>query len=111
MNLSIGNEKFLNCLKLANLTPVFKKGARTSKNNYRPVNIFPIFSKILEKILQKQFSVFFSNILLKFQCWFQNGYGTQSCSLMILEFFKDNTDKEKAFGALLTDLSKVFDCL
>ena len=29
----------------------------------------------------------------------------------MLEFFKDATDKSKAFGALLTDLSKAFDCL
>ena len=32
-NKPLENGKFLNCLKLANITPVFKKGARTSKNN------------------------------------------------------------------------------
>ena len=30
---------------------------------------------------------------------------------MLLEFWKDSTDKHKAFGTLLTDLSKAFDCL
>ena len=30
---------------------------------------------------------------------------------MMLEFFKDTANKNKAFGALLTDLSKAFDCL
>ena len=34
-NESIDKQKFPNCLKLANIRPVFKKGARTSKNNYR----------------------------------------------------------------------------
>ena len=29
---------------------------------------------------------------------------------MMLAFFKDATDKNKAFVALLTDLSKTFDC-
>ena len=29
----------------------------------------------------------------------------------MLEFLKDVTDKNKAFGVLLTDLSKAFDCL
>ena len=28
----------------------------------------------------------------------------------MLEFFEDATDKNKAFGALQTDLSKAFDC-
>ena len=48
-NKSLENGKFPNCLKLANITPVFKKDARTSKNNYRPVSIFSVFSKIFEK--------------------------------------------------------------
>ena len=30
---------------------------------------------------------------------------------MMLEFWKDATDKNKAFEALLTALSKAFDCL
>ena len=42
-NKSLENGKFPNCLKLANIIPIFKKGPRTSKNNYRPVSIFPIF--------------------------------------------------------------------
>ena len=48
-NKSLDNGKFPNCLKLANITTVFKKDARTSKNNYRPVSIFSVFSKIFEK--------------------------------------------------------------
>ena len=42
---------------------------------------------------------------------FEKEYGTQSCSLLMLEFFKNATQKNKAFGALLTDLSKEWDCL
>ena len=37
---SVGKWKFLIFLKLANIKPVFKKGARTLKNNYRPVCIY-----------------------------------------------------------------------
>ena len=69
-NKSLENGKFPNCLKLANITPVFKKGPRTSKNNYRPVSILPIFSKIFERLLSRQLSEFFDNILSKFQCGF-----------------------------------------
>ena len=39
------------------------------------------------------------------------GYGAQHCLLMMLETWKEATDNNKAFGALLTDLSKAFDCL
>ena len=54
-NKVLENAKFPNCLKLANITPVFKKGARTSKNNYRPVSILPVFSKIFERLLLDNF--------------------------------------------------------
>ena len=57
-NESLEKSKFPDCLKLANVTPVFKKGARTSKNNYRPVSILPILSKLLEGLISKQLSEF-----------------------------------------------------
>ena len=109
-NKALENGKFPNCLKLANITPVFKKDSRTSKNNYRPVSILPVFSKIFERLLSRQLSEFFDNILSKFQSGFRKGYGTQHCLLLMLEIWKEATDNNKAFGALLTDLSKAFDC-
>ena len=100
-NKSLENGKFPNCLKLANITPVFKKVARTSKNNYIPVSILPAFSKVFERLLSRQLSEFFDNILSKFQCGFRKGYGTQHCLLLMLEIWKEATDNNKAFGALL----------
>ena len=40
-------------LKNANITPVFKKGFRSSKNIYRRVSILPIVSKIFENLLSE----------------------------------------------------------
>ena len=37
--------------------------------------------------------------------------GTQHCLLIMLEKFKESADKGNEFGALLTDLSKAFDCI
>ena len=42
---------FPSILKTTNITPVLKKCFRGSKNNYRPVSILPIISKIFEKLL------------------------------------------------------------
>ena len=41
----------------------------------------------------------------------RKGCSTQHCLLNLLDKWKNSTDKSKAFGALLTDLSKAFDCL
>ena len=76
-NKSLENGKFPNCLKLANITPVFKPGVRISQNNYIPTSILPVFSKIFERFLSRQLSEFFDNILSIFQCGFRKDYGTQ----------------------------------
>ena len=59
----------------------------------------------------KQISEFFENIFSKNQCGFRKGHSTQQCLLAMLEKWKRSVDSGKAFGALLTDLSKAFDCL
>ena len=48
---------------------------------------------------------------MKYLCVFGTGYSTQQCLLALLEKWKAAVDKGKVFGALLTDLSKAFDCL
>ena len=56
-------------------------------------------------------SVYFDKFLSDQQCGFRKGYSTQYCLLNLLEKWKNSVDKGKSFGALLTDLSKAFDCL
>ena len=43
--------------------------------------------------------------------WIQEGHSAQHCLLSMLEKWKSAVDNKKMFGALLTDLSKAFDCL
>ena len=56
-------------------------------------------------------SEFFDNIFSKYQCGFQKGYSAQHCLLVMIEKWKKVVDNGGAFGALLTDLSKAFDCI
>ena len=102
---------FPNFLKNAMITPVHKKGAKSSKDNYRPVSILSDLSKIYEGLLFKQISEFFEPIVSKFQCGFRKGYSAQHCLLAMLEKWKMAVDNKRNFVALLTDLSKALDCL
>ena len=45
---------FSNNLKLADVTPVFKKEDASLLKNYRPVSVLPVVSEIYERIMQKQ---------------------------------------------------------
>ena len=50
-------------------------------------------------------------ILSKYQCGFRKGFNAHYCQLSMIEKCKESVDNGGAFGALMTDLSKVFDCL
>ena len=45
------------------------------------------------------------------QCDFRKGFSAQQCPLAMLEKWKSAVDNKRTFGALLTNLSKAFDCL
>ena len=110
-NECVGKDVFPSILKNTNITSVFKKGFRGSKDNYRPVNIIPIISKIFEKLLIKQIIVYMGKFLSKYLCGFRKGYNAQHCPLAMIEKWKKAVDNGNVFGALLMDLSKAFDCL
>ena len=111
INDSIKPFTFPSCLKEADVTPIHKKDKKDKKENYRPVSILPFLSKIFERSIFIQRSTFFEDIFSKQQCRFRKGYNTQQCLLKMLEKWKRSVDGDKVFDALLTDLSKAFDCL
>ena len=82
---SLENGKVPNCLKLANIMPVFKKGAHTSKNNYRLASNIDLTIQLLE---------FLDNILPKFQFSFRKNCETQHCLLLMLEIWKGDSKRQ-----------------
>ena len=82
-----------------------------TKSNYRPVSLLPIPSKIFEKVLSSQLSVYFDKIFDDFLCAFRKGHGCQTTLLRLLEDLKYALDNNEFIAAILMDLSKAFDCL
>ena len=85
VNSSIKSSLFPSCLETADVTPLYKRGKKDLKDNYRPVSILPVLSKLYERSLFKQISEFFENIFSKNQCGFRKGHSTQQCLLAMLE--------------------------
>ena len=54
---------------------------------------------------------YFDKFFVKHQCGFRNGYNAQDYLLVMIEKMKEARDKNKVCAAVLTDLSKAFDCL
>ena len=105
------SNEFPSFLKLADVMPVFKKDSKNSKHNYRSISILKKISKVYERVIFKQVGDFMENCFSKSQYGFRKGYNTQQCLIALIEKWKSATDQGKSFGALLTDLSRAFDCL
>ena len=110
-NDSVLRSEFPASLKFADVTPAHKKDDRTVEDNYRPVSILPSVSKVYERTMHVEFFSFVNKFLSPFLFGFRKGYNTQQCLIVMLERWKKAIDQGKLAGALLTDLSKAFDCL
>ena len=88
INNGIANSHFDSDLKLADLTPVDKDDDTKNKKNYRNVSLFPIVSKIFEKI-----TTYVEDIQSHFLCGYRKGFSAQHALLFILEKWRKSLDK------------------
>ena len=79
--------------------------SKIKKDNYRPISTLRNVSKIYERCL------YFDEILSKYQCGLSKGFNAQDCLISMISKWKESVDNNGAFGALMTDLSKAFECL
>ena len=91
---------FPDSLKLAEITPVFKKKDALDKTNYCPVSVLPIVSKLFEKIVQK-LNGFISNCFSPYLCCYRKGYNMQQALLVLIEKWKKNLDDKSYEGVVL----------
>ena len=66
-------------LKFAEAFPIYKKNDKKDNRNYRPISLLSNISKVYERCMQEQLDKYFSDLLLKYQCGFRQGYETQNC--------------------------------
>ena len=68
-NHSIKLNSFPRSCKIVKIKPLFKKGSKTDPQNYRPISLLPILSKIVETVIHDQTQELLSKskILYRFQ--------------------------------------------
>ncbi len=96
--------KFATDLKKADITPLHKKLANIYKENYRPVSLLPLVSKIFERLMLKQMKPFIESFLSKWLCGYRMGFNAQYTLIAMIEKMKTMLDKSGGiFGAVLMD--------
>ena len=111
-NQCVDNNEFPFDAKVAEVVPVHKKNDNLNIMNYRPVSILPSMSKVLEKLILRQMTLFLKKILDPRIAAYRQGYSCQDVLVLrLVEDWKRALENRKHFGAVLMDLSKAFDCL
>ena len=111
INLSIFTSTFPEEMKIAKVTPLHKKKDKTVVENYRPISVLSIVSKILEKAVCVQIEKYFkeNDIIYEYQSGFRHDYSTETCLIHLTDYLRTNISKGQFVGMVLLDLQKAFD--
>ena len=99
-------------LKKAIVIPLFKNGDPNIFNNYRPISLLPIFSKVMGKVIYARCISFLKkkkHILYEYQFGFRGNHSTNHALSLLLEKLAQHMKMVKKTIGLFWDFSKAFD--
>ena len=100
--------------KIARVTPVLKAGDKTKLENYRPISIVPVISKVVEKWIASLLTDHLNsgnNPLHPMQFGFRKYHSTETAIRYFHENIKGLLDQGGYMGAVFLDLKRAFDSL
>lgn len=88
---------FPDALKIAKVTPIHKSGTKTDPNNYRPISVLPVISKIFEKVIYSRLDTYLNsvNFLYKRQYGFRSQSNTLSATADLITATQTNIDQKR----------------
>ena len=78
---------------------------------FRPASILNTFSKIYGQVIKKQIVLGIDKFLSPKISAYKLSYSTQHVITSFIEDWEEKLDQKFLVGAVLTDLSKAFDCI
>lgn len=113
INLSITSGVFPSVFKTAKVIPLYKSNDKANLNNYRPISLLSIISKVLEKCVKEQLQSFLENnsILSQRQFGFRKGKNSSEALFLLNKDVTELINNNKKCILLFIDLAKAFDSL
>ena len=112
INTSIAQNVFPENAKTASVIPLDKgKPNKNEMSNIRPVSVLNTFSKIYERVIKDQIVCGMEKYFSPFLSAYRKNYSSQNILISLTEEWRKNFSNNFVVGAVLTDLSKAFDCI
>ena len=110
-NLSSKTGIYIDEWKLARVIPIYKSEDKRKCENYRPISILPIVSKIFEGDVFSQIYSFLNRhaLLSKFQSGFRPKHGTLAALIQMCDRWLTDMDDGKINEVFFLDICKAFD--
>lgn len=110
-NLSFSQGVFPKMLKSSVVVPILKKDKSIKFDNIRPISLLSIFSKIIEKLMQKRLIKYLDKIKLIScnQFGFQKGKSTEDALVVFTSRIYNGFNSNERVSALFVDFKKAFD--
>ena len=110
-NQSINKSTFPRKWKEAKVSPLHKNGPHDDVNNYRPISILPVLSKVLEKHVHDCLSVYLNenNLLHRTQSGFRWQHSCETALVHMIDSWLNAMDNGELVGIVLVDFKKAFD--
>ena len=110
-NKSVSTGEVPSLWRQANVVPIFKKGDRSEKSNYRPISLTSVIGKMLESIIAKRIREHLevNELIADSQHGFTKG---KSCLTNLLSFYRtvyEAADVGDSYDVIYLDFSKAFD--
>ena len=98
-------------MKMANITPLYKKKDKLNRDNYRSVNLLIALSKVFEKIISNQIYDHMQSLFHVYLSGFRKRHGCHDILIRLTEDWRMALDNGDTIGVVAIDLSKAFDCM
>lgn len=98
-------------LKISKISPIFKSGDKKCVNNYRPISVLSVFSKIVEKIIKKRMLQYIDHYVStdEYQYGFLKNSSTLSATVDFVNHISKALDRGEIAVVVYIDLRKAFD--
>ena len=97
--------------KCANVVPIYKSGGKCDPNNYRPISLLSIISKVMESIINDYLSkhIFGLKLISQHQYGFRAKHSTLDLLTSTTQRWTNALDKGSEVKAVALDISRAFD--
>ena len=111
INYSFVTSVFPQRWKTAKVTPLFKGGDPENVNNYRPISVLPVLTKVIERHVHDSLYSYLcvNNLIYSKQSGFRKRHSTETALIGIIDELLFNLDSDRVSGMILIDYCKTFD--